>query len=137
MEKFNRYTLGSTNNNVCNLTKVELPTEVKSILNLEPKFAIETNINNMKYLPTIIKDVEYGIAPVRVEHCDTAEENIIKNNLRSTIINIVSNFCKKKEPSEKHKIIGKNLLHTQRFLKYRHDLIVARSDNGYNTAIML
>lgn len=116
------------------MTKVELPTEVKSILNLEPKFGIETR-NNMKYLPTIIKDVEYGIAAVRVKNCDATEENIIKNNSRSKIINVVRIFVTRKN-LVKNNIIGNNLLYTQRFLKYRHDLIVARLDNGYNTVIM-
>ncbi|CAH2096691.1 unnamed protein product [Euphydryas editha] len=94
--KFKRNTLSNMNNNICNFTNVELPSEVRNILNLEPNFGIETR-NNIKFLPTIIKDVEYSIASMELENCDTAEENIIKNNLRSKIVNIISNFCKKKK----------------------------------------
>lgn len=90
----------------------------------------------MKYLPTVIKDVEYSIASVKVENCETTVENVLKNNLRSRIVNVITNFYKKNKPNEKHQIIRKNLLYTQRFLKDRQDLIVARSDKGNNTVIM-
>ncbi|KAH0546610.1 hypothetical protein KQX54_012106 [Cotesia glomerata] len=61
--KLNMNNLCKEKKHVYNFTDVNLPTEVMEILNLDPKFVVESK-NNMKLLPTIIKEVECGIAAV-------------------------------------------------------------------------
>nr|XP_021206294.2 uncharacterized protein LOC110385892 [Bombyx mori] len=105
------------------------------ILNLEPKFGIEIK-EKWKVIPTMIKNLEFGIGAVQLNDCNNEEKDIVKNNLRSKTINVISNYYNKNDRLN-HKVLIKNLYITRKFLKERPDLIVARADKGNTTVIML
>lgn len=99
-QKINRHTLSSKSKHIYNYTDVQLPTEVEMILNLEPKFGIEIK-EKWKVIPTVIKDLEFGIEAVQLDDCNDEGKDIVKNNLRSKAINVISNYYKKNKNKKK------------------------------------
>ncbi|KAH0546617.1 hypothetical protein KQX54_012283 [Cotesia glomerata] len=71
---FNRcVNLSSDGKHIYNYTDVQLPPEVEMILNLEPKFGIEIK-EKWNVIPTVIKDLEFGIGAVKLDNCNIAEK---------------------------------------------------------------
>ncbi|XP_044574368.1 uncharacterized protein LOC123258432 [Cotesia glomerata] len=84
-----------------------LPPEVEMILNLEPKFDIEIK-EKWNVIPTVIKDLEFGIGAVKLDNCNIAEKEIVKNNWRSKAINTYKLLSK--DPTNKWQKVANDLV---------------------------
>ncbi|XP_044578918.1 uncharacterized protein LOC123261389 [Cotesia glomerata] len=59
---------------------------------------------------TVIKDLEFGIGAVKLDNCNIAEKEIVKNNLRSKAINILKIRLLSKDPTNKWQKVANDLV---------------------------
>ncbi|KAI4484575.1 hypothetical protein M0804_007141 [Polistes exclamans] len=123
------------NTGIFNYTDVELPNKVEEIINLEPGFGIPIKPKEVQ-VNTLIKDLEYGIKNITIENGDEKTIKDTQNNVRTKVVNILTNYFKKNNLNIHNNIINSNFRKTKRFLKQNPDITVTRSDKGNNTVIM-
>ncbi|XP_044751730.1 uncharacterized protein LOC123311725 [Coccinella septempunctata] len=107
-----------------NLSGVELPEGVKTMLSLGPKFGVPPH-NNQISIKKILSDVEYIIS-------DLSERT--RDIIRAQTTNIITNFHFNniRKPSYLYSLYKE----TRNFLRSRDDLLVLNSDKGNVSVLM-
>lgn len=107
-----------------NLSSIQIPEEVKTILALGSKFSIPMNPRELN-IRSLIADVENIL--------DTVEENK-RDSLRAKISSIIANFLHRNKNITSH--MNKLYKTTKEFLKTNNQLIVLNIDKGSVTVLM-
>ncbi|XP_044749738.1 uncharacterized protein LOC123310338 [Coccinella septempunctata] len=107
-----------------NLSTMEIPEEVKTVLSLGGKFSVPINPREVK-VKNLIADVE-GIL-------DTVEEDI-RDTLRAKTTNIITSFLHRNKNVTNHS--DQLYKTTKEFLKTNDHLLVLNSDKGSVTVLM-
>lgn len=108
-----------------NLSDVELPQEISTILSLGPKFCLPPNKYDIK-IPNLLSAIN--------QVTDSIEEQKRKDILTSKFINIITNFMNGDHINNSYLL--KMFQKTKIFLKEHPELIVIQSDKGNVTTIM-
>lgn len=114
-------------NTIANYTNTVIPEEVKSLLNLGPKFGLPVE-NKTKIIPILIKDIEYAINSQPIS--DT-----LKDNKRAKAVNVITNYINKPNNNRKSALY-KAISKTKNFIKSHDNIIISQSDKGRTTTIM-
>jgi hypothetical protein len=114
--------------NIINLTSIELPIEVKILLSFGPTFSPPVPVKDCPYLK-ILSDIEHTI------------NNYIKpwlhNEMRANITEKLTKYMNRKRPVTKiEKFITDIFEKTREFVNRHKDIIITRSDKGNKTVIM-
>lgn len=120
-----------------NFLNESMPEFVENVLKLSPNFGIELDGNKLP-IPTLIKDLEFGISRVKDQTLDERELEVFRNNIRLNGINTITNFynSSRRRINVADKNLKKDLIKTKLFLKNRDDILVMRADKGGATVLM-
>ena len=106
-----------------NCTDTLIPDSVTDIIRLGEKFSSSFLSSKKQHVFEIMKDVEPNI--------DKIPEVNDRDQLRHSIINIASNYLKKKSHiTEIDRIIANNIKETNMFIKSNSDLFFTRANKG-------
>lgn len=114
---------------IFNFTNVNIPNEVKRILSVGPKFGLPLTKKEIP-IPTIVKDIEYCISSLNLNDDK-------KHLMRLSAINIITNHFSDLDQFNKYDPVISDFNKTKLFLKNNEDIIVAKSDKGNSTILML
>lgn len=130
-------TQGQQHTTLYNFTNVQLPEYCIRVLNLAPKVGVPLNRNEIP-IPTLIKDVEYGISRINIDDPDPRVIENVRNNYRLKVINSMTNFYSRQDNliDDRWQNLLNDFKKTRQFLKDNKDIIVMRADKGGSTVIM-
>ncbi|CAG5085483.1 Protein of unknown function [Cotesia congregata] len=128
---------GQQCNVLYNFTDLQLPDYCARVFNLAPKVGIPLNKKEIP-IPTLIKDIEYGISRINVDDTDPKVVDNVRNNYRLKVINSITNFYNRSDYLIEEKWISlvRDISRTKQFLKENKDVIVMRADKGGSTVVM-
>lgn len=123
---------------VYNYSEVNSPDYVSSVVSLSPKFGVELDRTEVP-IPTIIKDLEFGVSWIKVQGADAKELERVKNNVRSSALNSIKNLYNSGGKSSKYRAnvcLKKDPMNTKKFLSEHKDLLIMRADKGGATVLI-
>ncbi|XP_045466656.1 uncharacterized protein LOC123675350 [Harmonia axyridis] len=110
---------------LCNLTTTQIPTEVKVILSLGPKFGVA---------PLPVKDIPIKNIVADVENIINLAPITRQNILRAKCTNAITNFVHNSKMT--HNFEHYLLTNARRFVKTHDDLVITPADKGNITVIL-
>ncbi|CAG5102878.1 Protein of unknown function [Cotesia congregata] len=126
-----------TNKVLYNFLNEPVPHFVENILRLSPNFGIELVPKSVP-IPTLIKDMEFGISRIKDLTLEEKELDNLKNSVRLGAINSITNYCNstRRWKNRDGKKMKQDLRQTKEFLENRKDIVVMRADKGGATVLM-
>jgi hypothetical protein len=107
-----------------NLTKKDIPADVKQFLSLGPKYSIPFN-NNRLPIEKLISDVEYYI------QYSVKEED--KETVRGQCVNVITNFKNQIKNKSGRNLTDKLANKTKQFLRCNPDIYITKTDKTNQT----
>ncbi|XP_075157770.1 uncharacterized protein LOC142231037 [Haematobia irritans] len=110
-----------------NLTNKTIPTNVKWLLSLGPKFSLPTTTTSFPLFNVIAEGDEC------IQTLDNKEE---QENARVRLASLIDDHIQKTKPNKKEKFILDTVGETRKYLKENKDLLILTADKGGKTVAM-
>lgn len=107
-----------------NLTKKDIPTDIKRFLSFGPKYSIPYN-NNCLPVENLISDVEYFI------QCSVNEED--RETIRGKCVNIITNYKNQIKNKPSRNLTDKLVKKSKEFLRANPDIYITKTDKTNQT----